>query len=539
MLVCNTKRAIPVLWLGSALADSKEKMKVKLADLMGGLELLAVDGGIDRQIAGICYNSGKASENSIFVAIEGLKQDGHKYIPDALSKGAKVFIVSKDTKETDELAERVKAGEITIIKVQDTRAALSSISAAYYGKPSDKMELIGVTGTNGKTTVVSLIKSILETTKDKVGLIGTLGVMVDNAWMDSTHTTPESLELQGLFRTMLDVRTDACVMEVSSHALELERVNDCNFDIGIFTNLTHEHLDFHKTMEHYYEAKRKLFFMTGKCNIINIDDFYGKRLAGDIKGKGPSLITYGITGQADVTAKDIEFHEDGTEFQLRTPNGKIRMEIELPGEYNVSNCLAAAACGYAMGFDLNQIKTGLEKVRNVPGRYEVIPTGRDLNIIIDYAHTPDGFYNLLNTVSRFARGRIVMVFGSDGERDHSKRSVMGEIAAAYCGMCVLTTDHCRSEDPHEIANDIKRGFPVGMDFVEILDREEAIRYAILNSRENDTILITGKGHEHRQIIGDQTLYFNEKEIISQALDDLSRRIYSPIQQNNGMLPLPL
>jgi UDP-N-acetylmuramoyl-L-alanyl-D-glutamate--2,6-diaminopimelate ligase len=324
-----------------------------------------------------------------------------------------------------------------------------------------------------------------------------------------------------MFKSMLQSKADTCVMEVSSHSVQLERVNDCDFNIGIFTNLTHEHLDFHKNMENYYNTKKQLFYKTNNFNIVNIDDAYGNRLAKEIETAPPRLLTYGIDNNASIYAKEIISSERGSEFLLNTPKGKINITINIPGKFNIYNSLAAAACGYALGLSLTHIKEGLEAVMGIPGRFEVVHTNKNFNIIIDYAHTPDGFKNFLGTVKKFAKGRKILVFGCVGERDHAKRSLMGEIAEQYCDVCVLTTDNCRSEDPSEILNDIKYGFKkVNKSYIEILDRAEAIRYAIINSKENDTIIITGKGHDKQQIIGDNVMHFDEKEIIAQALEGL-------------------
>jgi UDP-N-acetylmuramoyl-L-alanyl-D-glutamate--2,6-diaminopimelate ligase len=490
---------------------------MKLANIIKNLNPIEINGFININISGIAYNSKSVKDNYIFVAIEGLRVDGHLYIKDAISKGATVIVVSKDIEDLK---------DITVIKVEDTRVALSTLSADFYDYASKKLELIGITGTNGKTTTTYLVKSILDVCKRKTSLIGTIGTIINGKSFYSTHTTPESLELQEMFKSMLQAKVDTCVMEVSSHSIQLARVNDCDFNIGIFTNLTHEHLDFHKNMENYYNTKKQLFYKTNNFNIVNIDDIYGNRLAKEIENVGPRLLTYGIDSNASICARKIISSERGSEFLLNTPKGKINITINIPGKFNIYNSLAAAACGYALGLSLTHIKEGLEAVMGITGRFEVVHTSKNLNIIIDYAHTPDGFEKVLGTVDIFAKGRKILVFGCVGERDHSKRSLMGEIAEQYCDLCVLTTDNCRSEDPSEILNDIKQGFKkVNRSYIEILDRAEAIRYAIINSKENDTIIITGKGHEQRQIIGDNVMYFDEKEIIAQALEEISSTAY--------------
>lgn len=289
--------------------------------------------------------------------------------------------------------------------------ALSILSASFYGHPSEKLELIGVTGTNGKTTSIYFIQLVLSSCNKNIGLIGTIGVVINNKLVPSTLTTPESLELQGFFNSMINEKIDICIMEVSSHAIKLKRINDCDFNINIFTNLTHEHLDFHRTMEDYYQVKRQLFLMSNRFNIINNDDPFGNRLVKELSNRKTPLLTYGIKTTADITANDITLNRMCSHFVIVTPTGKIKIKINFPGMRNIYNCLAAVACAYAMGIDLENIKKGLEAIKSIPGRFEIVPTGRNFNVIIDYAHTPDGFENLLNTVCEFARGRIILVFG--------------------------------------------------------------------------------------------------------------------------------
>ncbi|MGM9974873.1 MAG: UDP-N-acetylmuramoyl-L-alanyl-D-glutamate--2,6-diaminopimelate ligase [Clostridiaceae bacterium] len=486
---------------------------MKLIRLIENLNTIEIKGNLKIDINGIAYNSNEAKDKYIFVAIDGLKKDGNQYIKAAISKGVKVIVTSRDI---------VAPEDITVIKVKDTRIALSCLSAAFYGEPSKALELIGITGTNGKTTTTYFVKSILDACNLNTSLIGTIGTIISGKHSYSSYTTPESLELHEMFNNMVQKKVDACVMEVSSHAIGLSRVDHCSFNIGVFTNLTHEHLDFHGNMENYYNTKKQLFYKTKDFNIVNIDDPYGIRLAKEIFHNGAKLLTYGINNAADITADNIAIYESFSECTINTPDESTIVRIKHPGIYNIYNALAAVACGYALGIDLEYIKEGLEAVTKVPGRFELIPTNRNINIIIDYAHTPDGFEKVLGTINKFYEGRKIIVFGCVGERDRTKRRVMGEIAEQYCDLCVLTTDNCRSEDPEKIIDDIKQGFKNGSSsYVEILDRAEAIRHAILHSIDRDTIIITGKGHEHRQIIGNSVMDFNEKEIIKRALEEIS------------------
>ncbi|MEG6615986.1 UDP-N-acetylmuramoyl-L-alanyl-D-glutamate--2,6-diaminopimelate ligase [Peptococcaceae bacterium 1198_IL3148] len=493
-------------------------MNIELDSIIKNLEVTDIRGSTKINIEGIAYNSNSVRNNYLFVAVEGFKVDGHRFINDAISKGAKTIVISKDI--------NVAEG-ITIIKVKDTRAALSALAASFYGYPSQDLELIGITGTNGKTTTAYFTKSILDSDKRKNSLISTVEIIINGNSHTTTHTTPESLELQKMFKSMIQQGVTDCVMEVSSHSIQLSRVHDCDFNIAIFTNLTHEHLDFHGNMENYYNAKKQLFHKANNFNIVNIDDPFGDRLAKEIANNKAKLLTYGINHHADITAKDITINEKYSAFTINTPEEKINVQIKIPGMYNIYNSLAAATCGYALGIDLAHIKAGLEAVSAVPGRFEVIRSDKNRTVIIDYAHTPDGFEKLLGTISKFAKGRKIIVFGCVGERDHTKRCKMGEIAERYCDLCVLTTDNCRSEQPRDIINEIKKGFKKANSYIEILDRAEAIRHAILTSKENDTIIITGKGHEKCQIIGSDVMYFNEREIVTKALDELPESFYIP------------
>ncbi|WP_426348512.1 UDP-N-acetylmuramoyl-L-alanyl-D-glutamate--2,6-diaminopimelate ligase [Alloiococcus sp. CFN-8] len=486
---------------------------MKLINMIAQLDTIEIKGSLQINISGIAYNSNEVKDNYIFVAIDGFKMDGNEYIKAAISKGAKALVTSRNI---------IAPEGITVIKVVDTRKALSYLSSIFYDEPSKELELIGITGTNGKTTTTYFVKAILDACKLNTSLIGTIETIINGRHRSSSYTTPESLELHGMFRNMVKEKVDACVMEVSSHAIALSRVDYCSFNVGVFTNLTHEHLDFHGNMENYYNTKKQLFYKTKDFNVINIDDSYGARLAKEIKDNGARLLTYGINRLADINADNIALYESFSEFTFNTPDQNINIKINLPGIYNIYNGLAAAASCYALGIDIKYIKEGLEAVTRVPGRFELVPTNRNINIIIDYAHTPDGFEKVLETINKFYEGRKIIVFGCVGERDRTKRSVMGKIAEQYCDLCVLTTDNCRSEDPEKIIDDIKRGFINGSEsYIEILDRAEAIRHAILHSVDRDTIIITGKGHERRQIIGNNVMTFNEREIIDNVLKEIS------------------
>ncbi|WP_427338494.1 UDP-N-acetylmuramoyl-L-alanyl-D-glutamate--2,6-diaminopimelate ligase [Caloranaerobacter sp. DY30410] len=484
---------------------------MKLTDLINGLEIEKYSGDLDMEISKIVYDSRKAVNGCVFVAIEGYKTDGHNYISQAISNGAKVVILQKDINIPENIVK---------ILVKDTRCALARISSNYYKNPSRKLELIGITGTNGKTTTTYLIKSILEMVGKNVGVIGTIGNVINDKVIKAKNTTPESLDLQEIFNHMVETNIDSCVMEVSSHSLELKRVEYCDFNVGIFTNLTPEHLDFHKDLQSYMEAKVKLFYKTRDYNIINADDEYGKKIKSIIQELKTPILTYGIESEADITAHNIEIYASGVKFDLITPNGSIDIRLNIPGKFSVYNALAAASCGIAFNIKLEDIKKGLEAVRGVKGRFEVIPTNTDFSVIIDYAHTPDGFKNVLSTIDQFAKGRKIIVFGCGGDRDKTKRPKMGEIASHYCDICIITNDNPRTENPTEIINDILKGINnEECEYVVIEDRREAIRYALEIARKDDVILLAGKGHETYQIVGNEVLPFDEKKIVLEILGE--------------------
>ncbi|RKD34295.1 UDP-N-acetylmuramoyl-L-alanyl-D-glutamate--2,6-diaminopimelate ligase [Thermohalobacter berrensis] len=486
---------------------------MKLKTIVNNLHnIVNIEGNLDINIDNIVYDSRKATENSIFVAIEGFKVDGHKFIADAVDKGAKAVVVEKKVNVKD---------DVSVIRVNNSRVALAQLSSIFFKNPSEKLDLIGITGTNGKTTTTYLIKSIFEAADRKIGLIGTMGSIVGNEINKTNNTTPESLDLQRSFRKMVDKGLDSCVMEISSHSLELNRVDFSDVNVGIFTNLSEDHLDFHKTLEDYFEAKLKLFYKTKDYNIVNSDDKYGKKIIEKIKELDTPVLTYGIDSKADIKATDIEYNNNGVRYLLNTPKGSIKIELNIPGKFSVYNSLAAAACGYAYNISLETIKKALERVKGVKGRFELVPNNRDISIIIDYAHTPDGFKKVLNTIEQFAEGRKIIVFGCGGDRDRTKRPKMGEIAARYCDLSILTTDNARSEDPADIVEDILVGVKkVNGNYKIILDRREAIKYAIENSKPKDVILVAGKGHETYQIIGDNIYLFDERKIILEILDEI-------------------
>ncbi|MBS6006668.1 MAG: UDP-N-acetylmuramoyl-L-alanyl-D-glutamate--2,6-diaminopimelate ligase [Clostridium baratii] len=481
---------------------------MKLAKLIEGLEYEVLKGNLDVSINSINYDSRKVKDGDMFVCIKGFKSDGHNFINAAINNGAKV-IVCED--EAD-----VKDG-ITLIKFKDTRKALAKIGAKYYDNPCDKLNIIGVTGTNGKTTTAFMIKNILESCNEKVGLIGTIANYIGDEKLKTERTTPESLELQELFRNMVDKGVKYCVMEVSSHSLELDRVYGVDFEVGIFTNLTRDHLDFHKTFENYYKAKYKLF-PRSKTSIVNIDDKYGVRITEDLQKENiTNFITYGIKNRADIMSKNEKLENMDILFDLVTEDKTERVLLPIPGEYNIYNALGAISACKVLGISLEDIKEGLKHVV-VPGRCERAARGHKLpyEIIIDYAHTPDGLENILKTAREFTRGRLISVFGCGGDRDKVKRPQMGKIGTDLSDVAVITSDNPRSEEPDSIIDDIIAGIEKD-NYIRITNRHEGIEKAMEIAEEGDVIVIAGKGHETYQILNTGTIHFDEREVIEEIL----------------------
>ena len=481
---------------------------MKLAKLIEGLEYEVLKGNLDVSINSINYDSRKVKDGDMFVCIKGFKSDGHNFIDAAINNGAKV-IVCED--EAD-----VKDG-ITLIKFKDTRKALAKIGAKYYDNPCDKLNIIGVTGTNGKTTTAFMIKNILESCNEKVGLIGTIANYIGDEKLETERTTPESLELQELFRNMVDKDVKYCVMEVSSHSLELDRVYGVDFEVGIFTNLTRDHLDFHKTFENYYKAKYKLF-PRSKTSIVNIDDKYGVRITEDLQKENiTNFITYGIRNKADIMAKNEKLENMDILFDLVTKDKTERVLLPIPGEYNIYNALGAISACKVLGISLEDIKEGLKHVV-VPGRCERAARGHKLpyEIIIDYAHTPDGLENILKTAREFTRGRLISVFGCGGDRDKVKRPQMGKIGTDLSDVAVITSDNPRSEEPNSIIDDIIAGIEKD-NYIRITNRHEGREKAMEIAEDGDVIVIAGKGHETYQILNTGTIHFDEREVIEEIL----------------------
>lgn len=470
-----------------------------------------VKGNKNVVVSGITYDSRKVEKDNIFVAIKGNVYDGHDFIGEAVTKGAAAIISEKPT---DNLPHT-----ICQIIVDDSREALAYASKSFYNNVSDKLRLIGVTGTNGKTTTTYLIKKILESQGHKVGLIGTIAVKIGDQNLPTQRTTPEASDLHRLFHMMYQNGVNYVVMEVSSHSLEFERVKGCSFEIAIFTNISQDHLDFHKSLDAYYNAKKKLFLQSRNA-VINNDDLYGQRL---VKELNIPVYTYGINqDDADFVASKIKITSKGVSFNIKSQGKNSQMFLKIPGKFSVYNGLAAATAASILNIGLNDIKNALSKVEGVPGRFELVDEGQGFAVIVDYAHTPDGLENILKTVKEFVQGRIITVFGCGGDRDRDKRPKMGRIAAELSDICVVTSDNPRSENPEDIIKEIEEGIiPVTSNYKKIIDRKAAIEYAVNFAEDKDVVVIAGKGHETYQEIAGKKIPFDDRKI---ARDYIRRKL---------------
>lgn len=485
---------------------------MKLKELLGNYKFTLLKGNLDAKISGIKNDSRKITKGDLFIAEKGYTVDGHQFINSAIEKGAVAVIIDKEIEIEQDIA---------VIKVEDSIDALAWVSGIYFGNPWKSLDTIGITGTNGKTSTSYFIKNIFEKEGKKSGIIGTIGAIIGDEEITIDNTTPNSLTIQNILKQMLNEKIDTAIMEVSSHALELKRVNYMFFDVGLFTNLTKDHLDYHKTMDSYFQSKSKLFSMTRKYNIINIDDEYGRKLVNIIGDEIP-LLTYGIKNKSDVYASDIKLTLNKVGFNLHTPKGEVPITLNVPGEFSVYNALAAATCAIAYDIDLDTIKKGLESVEGIKGRFEVIPTNTDYTVIIDFAHTADGLEKVLTVIDEFAKGRKIVVFGAGGNRDRSKRPEMGETVGNRADISIVTSDNPRFEEPENIINDILIGMMrTKGEYVKIVDRKKAIEYALDIAKPQDIILLAGKGHELHTIVKGETIPFDERQIV---LEHLKKKI---------------
>ncbi len=464
-------------------------------------------------ITGIAYDSRRVAAGNVFVALRGQRADGTTFAAEAIDRGA-VAVVSQEA-----VPDGVRA---PWVQVTDARLALALLAVAFHGDPSRRMQVVGITGTNGKTTTSYLLASIFEAARMKCGLLGTVAYRIGGEVREATRTTPEAPDVQALLAEMVDRGCRACVMEVSSHALALRRVDGIGFAAAVFTNLTRDHLDFHADMEDYFQAKRRLFALLPRDRpaVINADD---PRAAALIETAGIA-ITYAVNRNADVTPSPLSYSIDGLTFQVRTPRGPLQVRSALVGRPNVYNILAAVATAVALDLPFDAIERGVGALQQVPGRFQVVSTSQDdVIVVVDYAHTDDALRNLLETARPLAGGRIITVFGCGGDRDRTKRPLMGAVAGRLSDVIVITSDNPRSEDPLRIIEEIQRGITAdtrrgnGQRIATVVDRRQAIDEAVEQASPGDLVLIAGKGHEKYQVIGTRTLPFDDVETATAAL----------------------
>jgi UDP-N-acetylmuramoyl-L-alanyl-D-glutamate--2,6-diaminopimelate ligase len=508
---------------------------MELRKLLEGVEIRKITGETLKEIEGVAYHSNQVKKGFLFVAIRGMEVDGHQFIGEAIQRGAEAILLEEERGISNR----------TMIFVPNSRQALAKISSNFYGNSSSQVRLIGITGTNGKTTTTYLLESIFNKAGYPVGVIGTINYRFGQKRTPASNTTPESLDLQRILWEMVKEGISHVIIEVSSHGLDLDRVFGCQFDGVVFTNLTAEHLDYHKTLNHYFESKKKLFSeslmksrKTRRFAVTNHDDPRGEEI---VEGIDLPVIRYGLSPSCDISADQVTSTFEGLSCRIKTPRGEFSIHSKLIGEFNVYNILAAVATGIAMDIPLETVKNGVESLEGVSGRFEKIDNRRGILVIVDYAHTHDaleqvllGLKNVLRSLPQ-VNGKMITVFGCGGDRDRTKRPLMGKVAATYSDLSILTSDNPRTEDPLSIMNEVEMGFKslsllewhrdeIGSwrskkGYLKVLDRREAIRMAIRLAQPSDTVLIAGKGHEDYQIIGKQKFPFDDHIEAKKALEE--------------------
>ncbi|MCE3222337.1 MAG: murE [Nitrospira sp.] len=492
-----------------------------ISPIQGRLKVLERTGDQRVTISGLTDDSRTVEAGSLFVAVKGERVDGHAFLDRVVAAGAAAVVVERDA----------AVGSIASVRVQDSREALGILGSRFYRDPSATLRMIGVTGTNGKTTTTYIVKTMLEAASRQVGLIGTVVYLIGKESIPASHTTPGALELQRLFARMVEARLDTVVMEVSSHALALDRTTGSEFDVAVFTNLTQDHLDFHVDMESYFQAKRKLFAeleqagssKPSKRAIVNVDDPWGGRIG---EACTVPVWTYGLRHQADLRAEDVRLSPTGTTFTLRSPLGSCAIQSRLVGEHNVYNLLAAIGVALHEGLTLDQVRSAIRAVTNVPGRFELVEAGQDFTVVVDYAHTEDALVRLLTAAQALRAGRIITVFGCGGDRDRTKRPKMGRAAVQYSDVVVLTSDNPRTEDPAAILREVEVGVKEALSdrsqvrYRMIADRRAAIEAAIHEAKAGDMVLIAGKGHEDYQILGTTKHPFDDRKVARETIGTL-------------------
>ncbi|MEE8125346.1 MAG: UDP-N-acetylmuramoyl-L-alanyl-D-glutamate--2,6-diaminopimelate ligase [Nitrospirales bacterium] len=496
-----------------------------LQELIVPLDVVGAQGDLYQEVMSLTEDSRKVTSGSVFVAIKGEHQDGHEFVSQAQTHGAVGVVVEEERDGRWE--SRPEGPSSAIIRVKSSRKALGLLASRLYGMPSLQLKMVGVTGTNGKTTVTHLAKSLLEAQGHRVGLLGTVGYVFGNERRVASHTTPAPVELQEMLAAMVDAGVDVGILEVSSHALELDRVTGCEFDVVVFTNLTQDHLDFHQTLDQYFQTKLRLFTDCVRSSqksgpkraLVNVDD----ERAPLILQKCPIPVwTFGIHSRADIQAKALQLRLEGTECEVISPFGRMKIKSPLVGEHNVSNLLAAIGIGLEMGMPPSLIEIAVKSLAKVPGRFERIDEGQEFTVVVDYAHTEDALQRLLQATQMVKQKRIITLIGCGGDRDIGKRPKMGQAAVKNSDVVILTSDNPRTEDPHTILTHIEEGIqalPPGerCPYQVIADRAQAIQAAIQEAKPGDLVLIAGKGHEDYQIIGTQKVHFDDREEARKAI----------------------
>ncbi len=491
-----------------------------LRELIVGATVERTLGDLDVEISALAYDNRRVGPGTLFFCVPGEKADGHEFADTAVEAGAVALVV-----------ERKLESDVPQVIVADARAAMAPLAARFWGDPTRELKVVGVTGTNGKTTTAFLIREILEAADIQCGLLGTVTQVIGGVEGEAERTTPEAIDLQATFRRMLDGGDRVCAMEVSSHALALHRCDAIDFEVAVFTNLSQDHLDFHADMEDYFQAKRKLFAMSPKTAIVNVDDPYGARLATEF-----DVLTFsGDGGEADFGARNVSFDAAGSEFAVTTSmgrkangffafrpiDGEVRVRTGLPGEFNVSNAIAAFASAVALGIAPEVATDGLAQAKRVPGRFEAVDEGQPFAVLVDYAHTPDSLENVLRAARRITTGRLIAVFGAGGDRDRDKRPKMGRAGAELSDLAVVTSDNPRSEEPEGIIAEILEGIDGGEGVKVEPDRRAAIGLALVSAQPDDTVVIAGKGHEQGQELKNgRKVPFDDREVAREELRKL-------------------
>ena len=495
-------------------------MKSNGASLQKIAKKLKAELNIDAEtkVFDVTHDSRQAGKGSLFAAIQGLTLDGHRFIEDVMRRGAVGVISELDAPENFEGA---------WLKVADARKALAKAAAVINENPSKELKLVGITGTNGKTTTTYLILALAEAGGKKAAMLTTVEYRIGEESQPAVRTTPEASDTQRFLREAVAKNCDVAVMETSSQAIHLRRCDELFFKVAVFTNLTRDHLDYHGTMENYFNSKKELFDgrigTKPESSVINIDDKWGAKLADELKSNGQKVVTFAQNNSADLTAENVEVSlMSGTSFLLRTPNGDRQITSPLVGKPHVYNMLSATAAAIELGYDLDSIAKGLKTCIGAPGRFELVPNDEDFAVVVDYAHSDDALLNTLKTARNLTNGRIITIFGCGGDRDKTKRQPMGEVAGKNSDLVIITSDNPRTEDPLRIIHEIEIGIkPTNCPYLTISDRREAIYQAIAKAKPNDVVLIAGKGHETYQIIGAEKYHFDDREIAREALENLT------------------